>query len=43
MKVKLQKTFPMPGGADAAWAFLQQLEAVALCMPGAAITLGRGA
>jgi len=38
MKVELSKTFPIPGSADVAWEFLQKIEAVAGCMPGAAIT-----
>lgn len=38
MKVQLEKTFAMPGSADAAWAVLQDIEAVAGCMPGAKIT-----
>jgi carbon monoxide dehydrogenase subunit G len=38
MKVDLEKTFPMPGGAEVAWEFLQNIEAVAGCMPGAKIT-----
>jgi uncharacterized protein len=38
VKVQLDKSFPLPAAADAAWEFLQQLEAVAQCMPGAAIT-----
>jgi uncharacterized protein len=38
MKVQIEKTFPMPGSVDAAWAFLQNIEAVAGCMPGAKIT-----
>jgi carbon monoxide dehydrogenase subunit G len=38
MKVQLEKTFPMPGSAQATWGFLQNLEAVAGCMPGAKIT-----
>jgi carbon monoxide dehydrogenase subunit G len=38
MKVELEKTFPMPGSAEVAWAFLQDIEAVAGCMPGAKIT-----
>lgn len=38
MKVKLEKTFPMPVPADAAWRLLQDVEAVATCMPGAKIT-----
>jgi len=38
MKVNLEKTFPMPVPADDAWQFLQDIEAVAACMPGAKIT-----
>jgi len=38
MKVELEKSFPMPGSADVAWDFLQNIEAVAGCMPGAKIT-----
>jgi hypothetical protein len=38
MKVELEKTFPMPGSAKVAWEFLQDIEAVAGCMPGATIT-----
>lgn len=38
MKVELEKTFPLPGSAEIAWAFLQNVEAVAGCMPGAKIT-----
>ena len=38
MKVELEKSYPMPGTADVAWEFLQNLEAVAACMPGAKIT-----
>ncbi|MEJ8824313.1 SRPBCC family protein [Variovorax humicola] len=38
MKVTLEKTFAMPGSADAAWAVLQDIDAVAGCMPGARIT-----
>jgi hypothetical protein len=38
MKLELEKTFPMPGSADAAWTFLQDIEGVAGCMPGAKIT-----
>ena len=38
MKVELQKSFPMPGPAEATWEFLQNIEAVAGCMPGAKIT-----
>ncbi|MEW5882217.1 MAG: SRPBCC family protein [Pseudomonadota bacterium] len=38
MKVQLEKTFPIPASADAAWSLLQDIEAVAGCMPGARIT-----
>jgi carbon monoxide dehydrogenase subunit G len=38
VKVELEKTFPMPGSAEVAWDFLQNIEAVAVCMPGAKIT-----
>lgn len=38
MKVRLEKTFPVPAPADAAWSLLQDIEAVAACMPGARIT-----
>ncbi|MBA2961706.1 MULTISPECIES: SRPBCC family protein [Ramlibacter] len=38
MKVQLDKTFPMPASADHAWALMQDIEAVAGCMPGARIT-----
>jgi carbon monoxide dehydrogenase subunit G len=38
MKVRLEKTFPMPASAEAAWNLLQDIEAVAGCMPGARIT-----
>jgi uncharacterized protein len=38
MKVELEKTFPMPGSAEVAWEFLQNIEAVTGCMPGATIT-----
>jgi hypothetical protein len=38
MKVDIDKTFPLPGTADVAWEFLQDIEAVAGCMPGAKIT-----
>jgi uncharacterized protein len=38
MKVELEKTFPMPVTTDAAWEFLQNIEGVAGCMPGAKIT-----
>ena len=38
MKVQLEKAFPMPASADTAWALLQDIEAVAGCMPGAKVT-----
>lgn len=38
MKVEIQKSYPMPGSAEVAWEFLQDVEAVAGCMPGAKIT-----
>jgi uncharacterized protein len=38
MKVDLEKTFPMPVSVDKAWTFLQNIEGVASCMPGARIT-----
>jgi carbon monoxide dehydrogenase subunit G len=38
MKVQLTRTFPLPASADAAWAALQDIAAVASCMPGAKIT-----
>ena len=38
MKVELEKTFPLPASAEIAWPFLQDIEAVAGCMPGAKIT-----
>jgi hypothetical protein len=38
MKVQIDKTYPMPCSAEIAWEFLQNLEAVAACMPGAKIT-----
>src|SRR5258708_21349332 len=38
MKVQLEKTFPMPGSADTAWALLQDIDGVAAGMPGAKIT-----
>lgn len=38
MKVELDKAFKIEAPASAAWQFLQQIEAVAACMPGAEIT-----
>jgi len=38
MNVQIDKTYPMPCPPEVAWEFLQNLEAVAACMPGAKIT-----
>lgn len=38
MEVKLEKVYPLPAPADAAWRFLQDIRGVAECMPGAKIT-----
>jgi carbon monoxide dehydrogenase subunit G len=38
VKVALEKTFPLPGPPGPAWEFLQNIESVAACMPGAKIT-----
>jgi hypothetical protein len=38
VKVQLARTFPLPASADAAWAQLRDIAAVASCMPGAKIT-----
>lgn len=38
MKVQLSRAFALPAPADAAWAMLQDIAAVASCMPGAEIT-----
>jgi carbon monoxide dehydrogenase subunit G len=38
MKVGLEKSYPMPGSPDAVWSFLQNIEGVARCMPGAKLT-----
>ena len=38
MKIRIDKAVPVPASVDAAWAFLQDVEAVAACMPGARIT-----
>ncbi|HET9651973.1 MAG TPA: SRPBCC family protein [Usitatibacter sp.] len=35
MKVRIEKTFAVAAPADAAWAVLRDMEAVAACMPGA--------
>lgn len=38
MQVKIEKAFPVAAPAATAWAFLQDIAAVAECMPGARIT-----
>jgi uncharacterized protein len=38
MKVQIEKSYPMPGSAEAAWAVLRDIDRVASCMPGAKIT-----
>ena len=38
MNVQIDKTYPIPCSAEVAWEFLQNLEAVGACMPGAKIT-----
>jgi len=38
VKVQLERSFPMPAGADVVWRMLQDVEAVAGCMPGAKIS-----
>ncbi|MPW20569.1 carbon monoxide dehydrogenase [Paraburkholderia sp. CNPSo 3157] len=38
MKVVLDKAFPLDATADSAWQLMQDIEAVATCMPGAKIT-----
>ena len=38
MEVKLEKTFPIAAPAEHAWRILQDIKAVAECMPGAQIT-----
>lgn len=38
MKVQINRAFPLPASANAAWAQLQDIAAVAACMPGARIT-----
>ena len=38
MKVQFDKSYPLPCSPEVAWAFLQDLESVAGCMPGAKIT-----
>jgi carbon monoxide dehydrogenase subunit G len=38
MKVQLEKVFPMAASPETTWALLQDIEAVAGCLPGARIT-----
>jgi len=38
LRVTLAKTFPLPASADQAWVLLQDIERVAVCMPGARLT-----
>src|SRR3970040_326039 len=38
MKVQIDKVYAMPAPADVSWQFLQDIPAVAACMPGAKIT-----
>jgi carbon monoxide dehydrogenase subunit G len=38
VRVQIEKSFALPAPADAAWRLLQNIEAVAGCMPGAKIT-----
>jgi uncharacterized protein len=38
MKVGLEKSYPMPGSPEVVWSFLQDIQGVANCMPGAKIT-----
>lgn len=38
MNVTIDKSYPLPSSPEIAWVFLQDLEAVAGCMPGAKIT-----
>ncbi len=38
MKVQIDKVFALPAAADLSWQFLQDIPAVAACMPGAKIT-----
>jgi carbon monoxide dehydrogenase subunit G len=38
MKVRLEKTFALPGSAQTAWGLLQDIDGVAGCMPGAKIS-----
>ena len=43
MKVAFERTFALPATADQAWKLLEDLERVAMCMPGARITERRDA
>ena len=38
MKVRLEKTFALPGSAQTAWGLLQDIDGVAGCMPGARVS-----
>jgi uncharacterized protein len=38
MKVQIDKTFAMPASAEVSWRFLQDITAVAACLPGAKVT-----
>ena len=38
VKVQLERIFPIPASPDVTWGMLQDIEAVASCMPGAKIT-----
>ncbi len=38
MKIELNKSYPVAASTNAAWKFLQDIKAVASCMPGAEIT-----
>jgi carbon monoxide dehydrogenase subunit G len=38
MKVRLERTFPIPAAVDRTWSVLSDIERVAGCMPGAKIT-----
>jgi len=43
LKVAFERTFALPATADQAWKLLEDLERVAMCMPGARITERRDA
>ena len=38
MNVQIEKSFPLPASADTTWRLMQDMQAVASCMPGASIT-----